>query len=286
MYTITYENERGQSVDFSASPTLKSVSFEGFGELDADIQLQKAPYQDGSRFIDSVLTARSLSIEFLIDGVDYAEVSSVRRQLSRVFNPKLRGQLTATVAGQPYSIGTIPEHVPNFPSGSGNQGRRYQRGIIDLIAPNPYWQDPQEVSRALRAYEGKLNIPTTFPIEFGISGDTTILNNEGDVETPITIDIQGPVTNPRVINKTTGKYIRVILSLSANDVLHIDTGDRNKRVEIYRDGLAIEKAIGYLDHNSDFWKLDVGYNEIQYIADAGDGNAIVAIAWHDQYTGI
>ena len=283
MESFTFTNSRNETVILTCEEPLWLREWEE--DSGAMIHLQKAPYQDGKTFIDSVLDPKFITINFEIFD-DYG-VSQYRALLSRIFNPKLgMGLLVYQKDNIKKEIHVISERLPYFPSGENNRVPYYQKGVIDLVCPNPYWQDPQELSRALRAYEGKLNIPTTFPIEFGISGDTTILNNEGDVETPITIDIQGPVTNPRVINKTTGKYIRVILSLSANDVLHIDTGDRNKRVEIYRDGLAIEKAIGYLDHNSDFWKLDVGYNEIQYIADAGDGNAIVAIAWHDQFTGI
>lgn len=286
MYTIIYENERGQRVEFGASPTIKAVNFEGFGEVEAVIQSQRAPYRDGSRFIDSLLAERALSIEFLIEGTDYAEVSGHRRQISRVFNPKLRGQVTAKVAGQTYIIDVIPEHVPTFPKGPDNQSKRHQFGVIDLIAHNPYWRDPQEVSRALQAYQGLFIFPFSFPVEFGVSGDTTILENTGDTETPVTIDIQGPVVRPRVINKTTGEYIVINRSLSANEVMHIDTNVQSKRVEIYREGWAIEKAMGYLDHTSDFWQLQPGRNEIQYIADSGGNDAIVAVAWHNQFTGI
>lgn len=286
MYTLIYENERGQRVDFGASPAIKAINFEGFGEVEAEIQSQKSPYRDGSRHIDSLLAERPLSIEFLLEGADYAEVSSLRREISRVFNPKLRGQLTAIVAGQNYIIDVVPEHVPTFPKGPSNQSKRHQFGVIDLIAHYPYWRDPQEVARALRAYQGRFSFPFSFPIEFGISGDATVLENTGDTETPVTIDIQGPVTRPRVINLTTGEYIVINRALSANEVLHVDTNDQNKRVEIYRDGTTIEKAIGYLDHTSDFWKLQPGHNEIQFIADAGDVNGIVAIAWYNQFTGI
>jgi len=283
MRRLTYSNSRGEQISFYLSPFL-ITSLTGISEVNANVQGQQAPYQDGDTYIDTILQPRFPILEGAITDTNLIMIKQRRKDILKVCNPKLGlGKLTLELDGDTKEILGALDGVPVFPERSI---RPFQEFMITWKCPNPYWQDPQEVSRALRAYEGKLNIPTTFPIEFGISGDTTILNNEGDVETPITIDIQGPVTNPRVINKTTGKYIRVNLSLSANDVLHIDTGDQNKRVEIYRDGLAIEKAIGYLDHNSDFWKLDVGYNEIQYIADAGDGNAIVAIAWHDQYTGI
>lgn len=285
-YEIKYENERGDYVDFNASDSLKALKFEGFGEVESEVQTQRAPYIDGSRFVDSVLTERLISIEFVISGNNYSEVTDIRRRLARTFNPKVPGKLTVLVDGRPFEILAVPEHVPTFLGGSGSQGNRFQLGTIDLIAPDPYWRDPYKVSRALRAYEGKFTLPTTFPIELGVSGDSTLLLNQGDVETPVTIDIQGPVTNPQVTNRTTGKFIRVNRSLSADEVLHIDTSNQSKRVEIYRNGKTIEKAMGYLDHYSDFWKLEVGLNDVQYMADAGENDAIVAIAWQSYYVGI
>lgn len=285
MYTISYENERGNRIDFDRG--ISVLNFDGFGEASAEIQTQRAPYQDGARFVDSLVSERSLSIEFMISGNSSDEVSYYRRLLSQAFNPKLTGKLTVKISGNEYYIIAIPEHAPNFPSGSGSQGQRYQSGVIDLLAvDDPYWRNPNEVSKALRAYSGKFVLPTTFPIEFGITGESTILTNIGDVEAPVTIDIQGPVTNPVVINRTTGQYIRINRSLSEDEVLHIDTNDLHKRVEVIRGGNRIENSLGYLDHFSDFWKLQVGDNDIQYLADAGTADAIVAVAWKNRYIGI
>ena len=285
MLKLIYTNVRGESVELFGPP-FRLISVEGLGDVDADIQTQKSPYQDGSTHIDTTLTERLISIEFKIVGNSIEEIQKYRKLISSVFNPKLGlGTLQYIGKGENKEIQALSEHVPYFPDGRGNRGRDYQKALIDLICPDPYWRDPRVISRALRAYQGRFTLPTTFPVELGIEGDTTILTNEGDTPAPITIDIQGPVTNPQVINKTTGKFIRVNLSLSENEVLHIDTG-RPRRVEIYRDGRTIENAMGYIDHYSDFWELSVGPNEVQYIADAGNANAIVAVAWQNRYVGI
>jgi hypothetical protein len=280
---LTYENSRGEVVEFYQSPLLIE-SLTGIGEVGAIIQGQQTAYQDGDTYIDTIMQPRYPTMEGAITATDSLTIKNFRKQILRVCNPKLGlGKLTLELDGDIKEIMGVVDGVPVFPERGQNI---YQKFMITWKCPNPYWRDPQEVSRALRAYQGKFKLPSMFPIELGISGDSIILTNDGDVEAPVTIDIQGPVTNPRVINKTTGQFIRINRSLSANEVLHIDTNDQNKRVEIYHNGATIEKAIGYMDHNSDFWKLEVGNNEIQYIADAGDGNAIVAIAWHNHYAGI
>jgi Phage tail protein len=279
---LTFENARGESIVFYLAPLL-ITSLTGIGEVDAELQSQKSPYQDGDTHIDTVLQPRYIDLEGAIIETDLKEIKKYRKNILRVCNPKLGlGKITLELDGDIKEIYGVPDGSPVFPE----RGQEpIQNFVITWKCPDPYWRDPLEISRALRAYQGRFTLPTTFPIEFGVEGDTTILINDGDTPAPITIDIQGPVTNPQVINKTTGQFIRVNLSLSENEVLHIDTG-RPRRVEIYRDGRTIENALGYIDHYSDFWELSVGPNEVQYIADAGNANAIVSVAWQNRYVGI
>ena len=282
MRRLTFENARGESIVFYLAPLL-ITSLTGIGEVDVDLQSQKSPYQDGDTHIDTVLQPRYIDLEGAIIETDLKEIKKYRKNILRICNPKLGlGKITLELDGDIKEIYGVPDGSPVFPE----RGQEpVQNFAITWKCPDPYWRDPREISRALRAYQGRFTLPTTFPIEFGVEGDTTILINDGDTPAPITIDIQGPVTNPQVINKTTGQFIRVNLSLSENEVLHIDTG-RPRRVEIYRDGRTIENAMGYIDHYSDFWELSVGSNEVQYIADAGNANAIVAVAWQNRYVGI
>jgi hypothetical protein len=279
---LTFENARGESIVFYLAPLL-ITSLTGIGEVDVDLQSQKSPYQDGDTHIDTVFQPRYIDLEGAIIETDLKEIKKYRKNILRVCNPKLGlGKITLELDGDIKEIYGVPDGSPVFPE----RGQEpIQNFAITWKCPDPYWRDPREISRALRAYQGRFTLPTTFPIEFGVEGDTTILINDGDTPTPITIDIQGPVTNPQVINKTTGQFMRVNLSLSENEVLHIDTG-RPRRVEIYRDGRTIENAMGYIDHYSDFWELSVGPNEVQYIADAGNANAIVSVAWQNRYVGI
>lgn len=288
---ITIENEAGEMVRIADEGQYSEPFFlhsiEGLGDLEAEHQSQKPPYQDGSIPLDTIFRERTISITCRIIARKKEDLPVYRQLLSRVCNPK-KGEVKITYEDgfQTKEITGKADNVPVYGSGREERTEYMQLSLLSFTCFDPYWRDPQKVSRALRAYQGRFRLPTKFPFELGISGDTTILYNDGDIETPVTIDIQGPVTNPQIINKTVGQFIRVNRSLSDNEILHIDTSPRGKRIEIYRDGWIIENAIGYLDHNSDFWQLQVGGNEIQYLADAGQTDAIVAIAWHNRYTGI
>ncbi|SDM14606.1 phage distal tail protein [Sediminibacillus halophilus] len=283
MRRITYENARGEEIVFYLSP-LVIESLTGIGEVDAEVQGQKSPYQDGDTYIDSLLQARYIDLHGKITKTKLSEIKQLRKEIIRVCNPKLGlGKIVLELDGDVKEIEGVLESVPTFPEKRQNP---FQEFLVSWKCPDPYWKDPQEVSRALKAYEGKFTFPFNFPVEFGIEGDSTSIYNEGDVETPVQINIQGPVSNPMVKNRTTGDYIRIWRTLSADEVLHIDTNQQNKRVEIYLNGSVIQKAWGYLDDYSELFKLIPGQNKISYVADSSTDNAIASIAWKNRYVGI
>lgn len=285
MFKLIYTNSRGQSIELFGSP-FRLTRVEGLGGTESETQMHRVPYQDGMTYLDSLLQDKPIEIEFKITGRDLSEVTNHRRHLSSVFNPKSgMGMLQYVGEDGIKEIGVVVESVPFFPDGRTNRGRTFQKVLVNLRAPYPYWRDPQQVSRSLRAYEGKFTFPFTFPVQFGIEGDVTTINNEGDTSTPVIITIQGPIRRPMVENRTTGEYMQVNTTIGTEEVLYIDTNPQAKRVEIHRENQII-KAMGYVDHNSDFWQLQVGENELRYTADEGISEAIAAVGWHSQYVGI
>lgn len=280
MRRITYENSRGEKIEFYLSPFVIE-SLTGIGEVEADLQGQNSPYQDGDTYIDTILQPRYIEMECGITDSDLTIIKQHRKRILRVCNPKLGlGKITLEMDGDIKEIMGIPDGSPVFP-----EREVFQKFMITWKCPDPYWKDLNETSRALQAYVGNFTLPTTFPIELGVAGDRTTLFNAGDEPSPVTIDIHGPTTNPQVINRTTGEYIRVNRSIASDEILHINTTPGRKRVEIYR-GNTIEQAFGYLDHNSEMFMLEIGENEIEHIADAGDRRAIVAITWQNRYVGV
>jgi len=279
---LTYENGRGEQIEFYLSPLLIE-SLEGIGEVDADIQGQTAPYSDGDMYIDTLLQPRFIDLEGSILKRDFIEIREFRRHILRVCNPKLGlGKITLELDGDIKEIMGVLDGSPAFPE----RGRDvFQKFMINWKCPDPYWKDLNRVSRPLQSYVGNFTLPTTFPFELGVAGSRTTLFNEGDVPAPVSIDIHGPTTNPQIINRTTGDYIRINRSIADDEILHINTASGQQRVEIYRDN-SIEQGFGYLDHNSELFSLELGENEIEHIADAGDRNAIVAVSWQSRYTGI
>jgi hypothetical protein len=280
----TFINSKGEAIHMDYSPIV-ITKIHGIGEVQADTQLVSSPFLDGAIHIDSLLEPRPIAVEGAINILDPIKINEHRSLIQRVCNPKLGvGKIIYENESGIKEISAIPDGSPIFPD---KEREPYQRFLINYICPDPYWRDPERVSRALKAYNGKFSIPTTFPIELGVSGDSTILQNAGHVSTPVTIEIQGPVVNPQVKNLTTGQVFRINKSISVNEVIHIDTTSKEKRVEVIRNGVSLINAMGWVDYAvTDFWQLVPGDNEIEYTADAGEHDATVAVSWHNRYTGI
>ena len=86
---IIYTNSRGVSIELANDAPFLLENVEGKGEIDADIQTQKAPFQDGVTYIDSLLSERSMELKVLVIDGNHDELLRKRQYISGVFNPKL-----------------------------------------------------------------------------------------------------------------------------------------------------------------------------------------------------
>ncbi len=265
------------------------ISINGLGDVASENQLQKAPFQDGSTYIDSVLQVRPIDIEFIIRAENYGEVAKKRSEVAAITNPKL-GLGTLRYENE-YSIKEIQalvENVPIFPD-KNNRASKWQKGIVSFICPNPYWLDQQKTEQ-LVVWEGGLEFPLELPTFFAelSNNKSKILVNNGDVEAPIFITFNGPATAPiRVSNVTTGKFIQVNQNLQSGERLEINTSFGQKRVtKVLTDGTK-QNAFYYIKiPESNFFGLDVGNNLIEYSTGADYESAGVTISWNDRFVGV
>lgn len=282
---VIFEASDGRTVELYGNP-YRLYHFEGFGEVESETQMQRAPFQDGATYVDSVLQSRSITLEVRINAKNEKELVSLRSYLASIFNPKLGlGKLTRIIGDDVKEIECVSDSLPFFPEGAGNRGRTFQKALINLTAPNSYWKSRHRTSTALQAYVGNFKLPFTLPFELGVEGDSTVLINEGDIPTPVLIDIRGPTMNPKIINRTTGEFVKVNRYIEEDEILHIDTTPGQKKVLLIKNS-TITNVMGDLAYDSDFFMLEVGENRIEHVADAGDANALVAITWQNLYVGV
>lgn len=285
MFKLIFTNSAGDSVELFGRP-YRLMKVEGLGDVEADVQMQKAPYQDGESLIDTALEPRYMSLELKIVGDDQADVEAKRRKLASVFNPKNKeGILVYESASVTRQVKAVAESIPFFPDGSANRGRTFQKAIINLVCPSPFWQGILE-GEQMSYLMGGLSFPLRLGTSFSMRGFRRNFVNAGDVPTPIEIAFRGPAQNPTVRNVTTGEFITVNRELGENDILYIDTAFGEKRVEIKRENGDMEEAFHYIDLDSDFFQLEVGMNMLEYSSNNDSTRTRVQINYRNRYVGV
>lgn len=286
MIKLNFTNTRGQTVELYGAP-YRLYKVEGLGDVEADIQMQKSPFQDGSTYTDALLMNRYITLELKIEGRNEVELAENRRLLSGQFNPKLGpGILQYTDESGPKQIYAVAESVPTYPDGSTNRGRTFQKALLFLVCPNPYWQDVNPTNIKLEDYVSAFSFPFHFPVKFATRGDTRVLVNEGHTPTPVKITFRGESINPQITKVSTGETIRIKRTIPEGYSLVITTDFDNMSAKIIAPDGVMTDAMGYLDLslNWSFFSLDVGENKLTFITEGGKPD--VYIEYRNLYLGV
>lgn len=285
MKQLSFTNSLGESIVFKVGSPFAMNNPTGLGDVGTQIQTQKAPFQDGSTFIDAVMAERDISFDVVIKGDNDTEISERRTLLARVFNPKLGlGVLRYQYGDIIREISVVPDHVPTFPAGSDNRGKRHQTALIDLLAPDPYWRTLNMETEP--TFEPLFQFAFEGDFQMGVQRDERIIVNGGDVLAPLVIEFHGPAVNPIVTNETTGEFIKIKQTLGANEIMRIDTTDGNKSVVFVDDDGTERNVFNWIDLNSTFFKLVLGENAITYTADNDIQGAVVNFYYQERYQAI
>lgn len=265
------------------------TKIEGLGAVNTNIQTQKSPFQDGETYIDNLLEPRSLSIEITLLAENTEEMAVNRRKLLQVFSPKSgEGKLIYELGNLKREISAISESAPSFPD-AGNFKGTMQESLIQLYCSNPFWYSLEEEIEEMADWVGGLRFPLQLPMMFAgrSSKQSTIIRNDGDVDTPIKFEFLGPATNPTITKVDTGEYIKVNREIAENEKLIITTEFGNKKVILENSDTKEEiNAFGWIDLGSTFFQLTIGDNLMSYSADAGQETAKVWIKWRNRYLGV
>lgn len=286
MRQVTFINAVGQGVTLGDNAPYVLTKIEGVGATEADIQTQKAPFQDGTTLIDAMLEPRLLALEVTILASNSKDMADKRRALVSAFNPKLgAGVLVYEISAGKKEIEAIAELAPVFPD-AGDFRDSMQPGLIQLYCPSPFWMEDYEEGAEMAAWLGGLEFAWKLPTMFSKQASEIIVNNPGDVSTPVVIEFFGPATNPRVDNLTTGEFIRVTRGLVKDEKLVINTAFGDKHVKLVEANGSESNAMHWIDLDSVFWQLEPGENTLRYSADAGAEEARVKVAWKARYVGV
>ncbi|MCM3316187.1 phage tail family protein [Rummeliibacillus stabekisii] len=285
MEKVIFTNSRGESIEFGDSPFYLQ-SIEGLGEVSAQIQTQKSPYMDGSSFLDAILDERDIDIDFMISYPfgTYEDISKARALIAKVCNPKLGpGLLRYENDYVVRVINAVADSVPSFPD-NGGRTTVLQKGQLSFVANNPYWKSLSIEEEP--AFKPLFQFPFSQPFQIGLQQDKRILNNDGDAPVPLFIEFYGPALNPVIKNNTTGEFIKVNQELLEGERMVIDTSEENRAIYFIDDQGNARNVFHWIDLASDFFKLQIGENEIEYTADNDIQGAIFNLTWQKQYNAV
>lgn len=284
MERITFTNTRGEEVRFYASP-YRLQTVEGLGDVEADIQTERSPFQDGDTFVDALLQPRYIDLQFVIFANNYDSLKAERIRLARVTNPKLGvGTLKYESGNITRVIGAIAESVPIFPVGRSNRMETRQVAALTFKCPNPYWKT--EGIEGEPTFEPLFQFPFEGGFQMGIARDERIITNDGDAPVPFQVEFFGPAVNPVVTNETTGEFIKVNQTLLEGEYMRVDTTPGRKKVVFIEPDGTERNVFNWIDLESTLFQLIEGDNYLSYSADSDIQGAVVNFYYQQQYNSV
>lgn len=278
-------NRLGEKVTFTSDfrDSHLLLYFDGLGEVGAEAQTVKTPRMDGERFIENRLLPRSIQIIIQLKREYLSEISDLRREVSRVVNPRL-GPFTIKYTEpnmDTYVIEVACDQSPTFSTGDA-YGYHSQRSSLNFTAYDPYWRSETKVYE-MKAFDEAFGFPFSFPIRFGYQGQiATIVNRGHEVSMP-RIEIAGPVNIPTIENLSTGVKFTLDKEIKAGETLVIDNQNRSIRIVSQTDSI---NAAKYRKRGSGWIEVVQGDNDLQFTAVAGSSKGKATVFYYDRYVGI
>lgn len=163
-------------------------------------------------------------------------------------------------------------------------GRRPKQFLIALIAAESELASPTESSVAIVAgltVISGFDFPLEFPLDFDADATpaaSTYVVNSGTAPAWPRFRIDGPITNPRLLNATSGKELDLTYTLAVDEFLELDSlagtillgGTTNRYSALQFPG-------------SEWWPLEPGSNDVRLYADSYGSPAAATVYWNDAY---
>lgn len=264
-----------KTLEVGKGKSFRLLNIDGVDSGENELFITSNVLHDGSKITNKKIKSRPIMIEIEYKGTDKERK---RSEIASFFNIHKEGILIIDYQGIKRSIRYNSE---SYKAKLSNLYEPFSF-MVHLYCPNPYWQDIEESTREITTWIGGMSFPLRLPTQFSIAGEKVInIINNGDVETPVRLEITGTATNPKIIKRDTGEFIKVNRTLTGDDTLVITTDFGNKRVE--QNGLNV---FNYIDLQSKFFDLDVGDNVIELITEDVNDNANVKITYKNRYLGV
>lgn len=202
-----------------------------------------------------------------------------KTNLVAVVRPDIGGKLYA----DDYYLVVRPTATPTV-----SPAPRFADFQFSLLAPYPYWQKDDSVTASLSGVEPRFKFPwnVSRAYRFGeiIKKQFINITNGGQVPVPFTVTFVAldAVTNPKMTDVATGKYLLLNKSMVAGERLVVEITHDRTYVTSSVDG----ECRGALSLTSSFFRLGVGDNVLKPEADSGRDNMQVELDFSTEIVGV
>lgn len=294
MSMLMYYGDASAMVCINDGVSFWQMADAGMGIPEIDRLAQAGPNQHGDTDMGFRLKPRQMQIVLLWQAANESAYWQARDTTMALFAPRSTTRLLKLVRpdGQVRQIDVQPIGAMDFPS-QQRVGVATQQFVATLKAPDPTWYDPIEVvvNFGVSGGGGSFTVPMSVPTGVGASAinQTTVVAYPGTWQTSPVIQIIGPLTNPTIVNNTTGETLALTAVIGVGQTWTIDTRYGRKSIT---DQLGVNQ-IGTLSDASNLATFHLastidtpdGLNSFTVTGTAATGATIVYIRYYTRYIG-
>lgn len=274
--TFRYVNDNGDEIIFDYEHGFLINKPAGIDTVQVSLSQAQGINQTGATVQSVNVQPRPVNVSGRLVG-EFQDKNKTR--LVATVRPDIGGRLYA----DDYYLVVKPTATPTvspFP--------RFADFQFSILAPYPYWQKDDSVQASLAGVEPRFKFPwnVSRPYRFGevIKKQFINVNNGGQVPVPFTVTFiaLGEVTNPKITDVATGKFLLLNKSLVAGERLVVEITHDRTYVTSSADG----ECRGALALTSSFFRLGVGDNVLKPEADSGRDNMQVDLDFSTEIVGV
>ncbi|OGY24245.1 MAG: hypothetical protein A2Y57_04115 [Candidatus Woykebacteria bacterium RBG_13_40_7b] len=241
--------------------------------------------EHGALLANNLYGERRIIIEGIVKGGDAAGYEANRRALAEILglerdengDPVLKTLLVTTNDDLSLQWDFIPAQEPKIEIEYLAAGRFF----LDLVGDYLLESQTLKQSTLTPPTGGGIVYPVIYPVLFAATtGGAINVVNAGNCEAYPIITLNGPLTNPRIFNWTSGLSIALSLTLADGEQIVIDM----KNKTIVQGG--ITNRLDKRTEDSDWWWLEKGSNSILLTTSSSGDSGEALIEFRDAYLGI
>lgn len=267
-----------QTMDFGIKLPYKVIDLDGVGNMSNYLSIKESPYLDGTQVFGHKREAQEIHLQMWVSGTDREDFLLKRKEFQDFFSPK---KTSIMIWEDEFCLDL--EHKgyqelkgPNF------EFYTDQAWSVTLYAPYPYWYGKVSNMKMFNLETGGFELPFSYPFSLETTKIVTAVLNEGNMVTPVTWKIRGPLVYPSMYNISTGKKLEFDVELFEGDILDIETDTKNRHATITRANGDIENAISFRTGGSEMWWMEKGTNDLA-VSVFDSGLSAYIKMWHKNW---